>query len=79
MAKLPLIDGWEIGWSRDVLIACLERGNTETNADYNVAFAIDANDAANCLEGDIDLIVRSWKGTEADLEFVCNFVRRFRS
>lgn len=79
MAKLPLVNGWEIGWSRDVLLACIKRGgDTETNAEFNVAFASDAADAANCLEEDIDRIARNWQGTDTDLEFIFNFVRRFR-
>lgn len=80
MAKFPLINGWEIGWSKNVLIASIERGgDTETNAAFNVAFAEDAAEAANFLEEDIDRIARNWKGSEQDLEFIFAFVRRFRA
>jgi hypothetical protein len=76
--KLPLVDGWEIGWSRDVLIAAIERGgDTETNAAFNVAMAHDAAEAASFLEEDIDRITRNWKGDEQDLEFIYNFIKRF--
>lgn len=79
MAKFPLIDGWEIGWSQDVLIAAIERGgDTETNAVFNVSFATDAAEAANFLEEDIDTMTRNWKGDDRDLEFIFNFIKRFR-
>lgn len=78
MAKLPLVNGWEIGWSRDVLVASIERGDTATNAAFNVALAYDANEAAHYLEKDIDAIARNWEGTDTDLEFIFNFVKRFR-
>ena len=78
--KLPLIDGWEIGWSKDVLIACIERGgDTQTNAAFNVSFAMNAAEAANFLEEDIDAITRNWNGNDRDLEFLYNFIRRFRN
>ena len=79
MAKLPLVNGWEIGWSRDVLVAAIERGgDTGTNADFNVSFAVDAVEAAEFLEQDIDKITLNWEGSEQDLEFIYNFIRRFR-
>lgn len=78
MAKLPLVNGWEIGWSRDVLVAALERGDSATNASYNVALAYDAKEAAHFLEEDIDAITSHWEGNDTDLEFIFNFVRRFR-
>lgn len=78
MAKLPLINGWEIGWSQDVLVAALERGDSATNASFNVALAYDAHEAAHYLEKDIDAIASHWEGNDADLEFIFNFVKRFR-
>lgn len=79
MAKMPLVNGWEIGWSRDVLMAAIDRGgDTETNASFNVAFATDAAEAANFLEEDIDKMTRNWKGNERDLEFILTFIVRFR-
>jgi hypothetical protein len=79
MAKFPLIDGWEIGWSKDVLVASIERGgDTETSAAFNVAFAEDAAEAAAFLEKDIDALARNWKGNDRDLEFIFAFVKRFR-
>jgi hypothetical protein len=78
--KMMLPDGWEIGWSRDVLIASIERGgDTGTNAVFNVSFAEDAAEAANFLEEDIDEMTRNWKGNDRDLEFIYNFIRRFRN
>ena len=79
MAQFPLVNGWEIGWSKDVLLAAIERGgDTETNAEFNVEFATDAAEAANFLEEDIDTMTRNWKGNDRDLEFIFNFIKRFR-
>jgi hypothetical protein len=75
--KFPLIDGWEIGWSKDVLVACLERGGDITGSDFNVGMSSTAEEAAQYLEQEIDVIDDHWNGNDRDLEFIHNFIKRF--
>lgn len=77
MAKNLMLDGWEIGFSRDVLIAELERGAEELETAFNVSFAYDAAEAAVFLREDLDEIVAGWEGSENGLAFVKAFAEKF--
>lgn len=73
---LMLNNGWAIGFSKDVLIAALERGGCEDMA-FNVAFANDAAEAAAFLRSDIFSLTDDWEGSEADITFIEAFAHRF--
>ena len=77
MASSLMVDGWEIGFPKDVLVASLERGNTATDCDFNVSFAYDAAEAAIFVRQDLDDILDNWNGSDQDLAFILAFARRF--
>lgn len=76
MASNLMVNGWEIGFSRDVLVAELERAG-EFDMAFNVSFSMDAADAAEMLRTEIDPIISQWKGTENGLKFVRRFAEKF--
>ena len=76
MASNMMVNGWEIGFSRDVLVAELERAG-ESDMAFNVDFANDAADAASMLREELDIICSEWKGTENGLKFVRRFAEKF--
>lgn len=71
-----MMNGWEIGFSRDVLVAELERAG-EYDMAFNISFALDAADGATMLRTEIDPILAQWKGTENGLKFVRRFAEKF--
>jgi hypothetical protein len=76
MALDLMVNGWEIGFSRDVLVAELERAG-ESDMAFNVSFTYDAAEAAAMLKEEFDRIVSDWKGTENGLKFVRRFAEKF--
>lgn len=79
MAKqFPLIGGWEIGFSQDVVQAALERGGAG-DAAVNVAFAYDAPEAAIFVRDALEKwsFEEEWEGTEQDLAFIKAFAYRY--
>jgi hypothetical protein len=75
MASDLMVNGWEIGFSRDVLVAELERAGEHDMA-FNVDFAIDAADAARMLREESP-DYSGWQGTENGLKFVRRFAEKF--
>lgn len=73
---LMLSNGWAIGFSKDVLMAALERGG-EHDRVFDVEFALDAADAAAILREDLFTITDNWKGSEADIRYIEAFVSNF--
>lgn len=76
MASNLMMNGWEIGFSRDVLVAELERAG-ESDMAFNVDFANSAAEAAMMLREELDPILSDWKGTENGLKFVRRFAEKF--
>lgn len=78
MAKLHLINGWEIGFSKDVVVASLERGGAG-DAAFNVTFAYDAAEAAIFVRDAIEKFgfEADWEGSDRDLEFIKAFAYRY--
>lgn len=75
MASNLMVNGWEIGFSRDVLVAELERAG-ESDAAFNVSFAMNTDDAAQMLRNE-DIDYSDWQGTENGLNFVRRFAEKF--
>lgn len=75
MASNLMVNGWEIGFSRDVLVAELERAG-EYDMAFNVSFAIDSADAAEMLRAE-EIDYSGWTGTENGLKFVRRFAEKF--
>ena len=73
---MMLPSGWAIGFSKDVLMAALERGNRGDMA-FNVAFAGNAAEAAEMLRTDIFGLTDDWEGSESDRDFVEAFAHKF--
>lgn len=73
---MMLPNGWAIGFSKDVLIAALERGNRGDMA-FNVTFADNAAEAAEMLRTDIFGLTDDWEGSEPDRDFVEAFAHKF--
>ena len=72
------VKGWEIGFSRDVLIAALERGDGgDTGLDFDVAMAQDAEEAAYFLREKENPLISCWKGSKEDLDFIIAFMTRY--
>lgn len=76
MASNLMVNGWEIGFSRDVLVAELERAG-EYDMAFNVSFVNTAAEAATMLREELDPIIAQWKGTENGLKFVRRFAEKF--
>lgn len=73
---LMLPNGWAIGFSKDVLLAALSRGNRDDMV-INVSFAGTAAEAAEILRTDLFGLTDDWEGNERDRDFVEAFAHRF--
>lgn len=78
MANLPLVNGWEIGFSKDVVVATLEKGGAG-DASFNVAFAYDAAEAAIFVREALEQwdFEEAWGGSPEGLAFVKAFAYRY--
>lgn len=78
MAKLPLINGWEIGFTQDVVVASLERGGMDDTA-IDVDFAEDATEASVVVRDALERysFEEEWDGSDEDLAFLKTFAYRY--
>lgn len=73
---LMLPNGWAIGFSQDVIVEALERGERSDMA-LNVSFADSAAEGAEMLRTDFYGLMDDWKGSEQDRLLIAAFMRNF--